>query len=376
MTRARSLAALAALALLALVVPSVRANAQADVRQVCVSSLPCVDLPNIPMLRRSVTNYVKFRGNLIDLVPPGNLISRSSGVTVSWVKAYHCDGLGCVEARVTVSPDVPLTNRVTIEFMGGIETAFSSGKASMSVIRGGEVTGIAQSPALGDWGQPVTVTLTGRDLGNAAVTPASGSISNLTSSFDRITFTHRASGTAATSVTYKAKDAGLAITNWMFDYRATGNAAIHGLRIDYRAASASASCIASTNPTVPQPTSPPAGSTLAFSSDPVKASVTVVWSGALTGAGSTASTPDTKYEYEVTPDYPAITLSGVSRTTSTTVSPTTATLSAAGATTAKSATVTLSRNQDYKGRVRATQCASTSAPTTGAYSAYSKFTVK
>jgi hypothetical protein len=372
MTRARSLATLV---LLALVVPTVRADAQAEVKQVCVSSLPCVDLPNVPMLRRSVTNYVTFKGPFIDQVAPANLRSNRSTVTVSFVRGYSCGGTGCVEAKLTVDSTFSLTDKVTLEF-GGLATVWTSGKVTMSVIRGGEIAEITQNPGLGDWGQLVTVTLTGRDLGNAQVTPASGTISNLSSRFDRIIFTHRASGTAGTSVNFKTRDAGLPISSWMFDYRATATAAAHGLKVDYRSATASAACIASTSPTVPQPTSPPAGSTLAFSSDPVRASVTVVWSGALTGAGSTASTPDTKYEYEVVPDYPAITLSGVSRTTSTTVSPTTGTLSAAGSTVSKSATVTLSRNQDYKWRVRATQCASTSAPTTGAYSAYSKFTVK
>ena len=373
MTRARSLAALC---LLVLAVPATRAAAQADVRQVCVSSLPCVDLPNVPMLRRSVTNYVKFRGNLIDQVAPHNIISNRSTVTVSFVKAYHCDGLGCVEARVTVSPDFSLNDKVTLEFMGGIATAFSSGRVTMSVIRGGEVTGIAQGPTLGNWGEPVTVTLTGRDLGNAKVTPASGAISNLSSRFDQITFTHTASGTASTAVTYRVKDAGLPLNDWMFDYRATGNAAIHGFKVDYRSAAAAAACIASTSPTVPQPTSPPAGSTLAFSNDPVKASVTLTWSAALSAAGSTVQTPDTRYEYEVAPDYPSITLSGATRTTNTLPSSTGTLLGAAGSTTTKSATVTLARNQDYKWRVRATQCASTSAPTVGAYSAYSKFSVK
>ena len=373
MIRARSLATLS---LLALAAPAARAAAQADVRQVCVSSLPCVDLPNVPMLRRSVTNYVKFRGNLIDQVAPHNIISNRSTVTVSFVKAYHCDGLGCVEARVTVSPDFSLTDKVTLEFMGGIATAFSSGRVTMSVIRGGEITGIAQSPTQGNWGEPVTVTLSGRDLGNAKVTPAKGTISNLSSSFDRITFTHIASGTASTAVAYRVKDAGLALTEWMFDYRATGEAAIHGLKVDYRSATAAAACIASTSPTVPQPASPPAGSTLAFSNDPVKASVTLAWSAALTASGSSAQTPDTRYEYEVAPDYPTVTLSGGTRTTSTLPSSTGTLLGASGATTAKSATVTLARNQDYKWRVRATQCASTSAPTVGTYSAYSKFSVR
>jgi hypothetical protein len=374
MTRARSLATLV---LLALVVPTVRADAQADVRQVCVSSLPCVDLPNIPMLRRSVTNYVKFRGNLIDLVDSFNILSNRSSVKVSFVKAYHCDGLGCVEAKLTVDSTFSLSDKVTIEFMGGLATAFSSGKVTMSVIRGGEITGITQAPAPGNWGDTVRVTLTGRDLGNATVTPASGTISNLSSRFDRIVFTHRASGTAGTSVNFKTRDAGLPISSWMFDYRATGTAAGHGLMVDYRAATATPSCIASTSPTVPQPTSPPAGSALAFSTDPVKASVSLGWTGSLTGAGSSATTPDTKYEYEVTTDLPSITLSGATRAASEPVTIVgTNLLGAAGSTTAKTATVTLARNQAFKWRVRAIQCASTSAPTTGAYSAYSKFSVK
>src|SRR5215204_1340340 len=370
MTRARFLPALA---LLALALPAERAAAQLSVTEVCVSSLPCVTLPNIPMLRRGVANYVKFKGTLLDLVPPGNLVVNRSNVSVSFVKAYSCDGVGCVDARVTVSPDFALTDRVTVEFLGGIALAFSTGRATMSVIRGGEITGISQLPAAGNWGEPVNVTLTGRDIGNAKVTPASGTISSLVSTSDRITFTHRASGTAATSVSYRVKDAGLALTEWMFDYRATGDAAIHGLKIDYRPASATTACIASTSPTVPQPQSPPAGSSLAFSNDPVKASVSLTWSAALTSAGASAQTPDTKYDYEVSPDYPSITLSGATRTTSTLSSSVGTTLGASGATTSKSATVTLARNQDYKWRVRATQCASTSSPTTGSFSAYSKF---
>ena len=68
---------------------------------------------------------------------------------------------------------------------------------TVAVDRRGEITAVTQAPSPGTWFGDVNATVTGRDIGNAAVEIAGHTVSAIVSGNTTLTFTAKANSTSA-----------------------------------------------------------------------------------------------------------------------------------------------------------------------------------
>lgn len=308
-------------------------------------------------IRRSAVTHVLLVRHLFDQTVPGasrgTISNENDGTTPS--------GMGFKEFDLTLPASDPLGD-MTIDFKGlAVEL-----KVTAAADRRGEITGFTQTPAQQQWGTPVRVSITGRDIGNAAVEIARHSITNLNSTSTALSFDAVATGTIASQT--------VGVVVWdKANSKALGTYIRPGQpqpMLSYLTATGSSSC--TTVPGLPAPnlSAPLNGSTQLFDSptNPIKARTTFSW--------SPVSDPEKKYLLHLE-KYPIPTSSGGAltggKTGSITLTPLTTTdyPVTAGTGTQVSAVYDLERNRLYKWRVRASNCA-----TDATWSTTYSFTVK
>jgi hypothetical protein len=305
-------------------------------------------------IRRSAVTHVLLVQHLFDRTIP----EVSRGTTKGENAGTTPNGIGFKEFDLTLPASDPLGD-LTISFKGVLAEL----KVTATADRRGEITGFAQTPAQPKWGVPVRVTMTGRDIGNAAVEVAQHSITNLNStnttlSFDAVATGSMAKQTVGVVVWDKANSKSLGT------YLRPGQ---QQPALSYLAEAGTASC--TTVPGLPGPTlsAPLNGATRQFNSptDPVKDRVTFKW--------SPIPDPEKKYVLRIE-KYLMTTSTGGGltggKTGSVSVAPLTVSeyLVTAGTGTVVSAIYDLERNRQYKWKVRGSNCGATTATWSLTYS--------
>lgn len=311
-------------------------------------------------IRRDITSHVLvFRHGMQSGVPTatrGTISNESSGIA---------NNIGYKEFDLTLSAGAALGDMSI-----SIKTVFSGDFTSLlAVDRRGEITAFTQTPTIARWGDPVQMSFTGRDIGNASARVGDHTVSGLVSTSTSLQLTAKAAITTARTkadVTAwdKANDPSLG------RYLRVGQP-VPG-QITYSTQTATAACTSVPGIGAPQLSQPATGAVMSFASatDPLKATVTFAW--------QQSGDPERKYILHV--ESALITTTSTTTTTTrtgstTTLAPLTSTDETVGpfSSTSPGASVTrqLTRNRTYKWRVRAVNCGQT-APWSGTGS----FTVK
>ena len=242
----------------------------------------------------------------------------------------------------------------------------------IAVDRKGEITTIVQAPAPGLWGSNVNVTVTGRDIGNAAVEIAGHTVSEINSGNTSLTFTTRATSTTArTSADMVIWDQ--ANSKTLGYYRLPGKA--FSGQLSYAVMSGSGPCTSVPNLGAPSLGAPASGAVIggfASPTSPVKADVTLSW--------QKVAAPLQSYLVHIETFVATNTLTspiGVKQTSTVTLNPlgTTEQTVIMPTSQAQQGNVTvgksLERHRTYKWKVRATNCEQSAA-----WSPLSTFTVQ
>ena len=329
------------------------------VNSVC-TSVACVAPSAQPRVRRGTTETLKLRGPFVDHV---NSVTAAGMTNVSFYKST-CGSEGCMDLRFTVpsGKDVGSLWKVTLN------TLTDNFAFNVRVARRGEITAVAQSPAEGVWGEDVRVKLTGLDIGNTRVLVPGSEVSSLdgaasTYGTDSVTFVVRGTGTAQTSSGFTAGDN--STTGLLGNYRFTTPTRT----IKYSAVAGQPACATTPGIGIPSLGSPPAGQILTFASEtsPVNATITLAWGPGYQGQFK----PSEQFIVEIgqaMADAGSRTTAGTLTTGTTTIFRTATYTTEQGV---MSKTLLLPRRVQYQWRVKAYNCG-----INGAYSAYSKFTVR
>jgi hypothetical protein len=238
---------------------------------------------------------------------------------------------------------------------------------TLAVDRRGEITAFTQTPSPARWGDPVQVSFTGRDIGNASARVGDHTVSGIVSTSTSLQLTAKAAITTARTradVTAwdKANSASLG------RYVRVGQP-VPG-QITYSTEAAPAVCTSVPGIGAPQLSQPATGAVMSFASatSPLMATVSFAW--------PQSGDPQRKYILHL--ESALITTNTITTTrtgSTTTLAPLTSSDVTVGpfSSTSPGASVTrqLTRNRAYKWRVRAVNCGQT-APWSGT----SSFTVK
>lgn len=323
------------------------ASAQLRVDEVCtVVSTACVAPDRKPAIRRGVTEIIKIKGPFVNQTNLSGVTTGNPGVTVSRVVGTNCGAIGCLDMTVKVVADHNLGIRLVPIF---IKNIFGTTAFNVYIVRRGEITDMIQNPADAVWGNSVGVTIRGYDIGNTRASVARSGVYNHVeapsgSGLGTTTFTVVAGETTtpstSTGVTLGDDD----VSGIPGNYRFTSTKRT----VDYRPATATSNCATTPGIAAPAPSTPTNGQIFTFTTtNPVQASITLTWSASQSLFKSTE-----QYIVEVGP-----------------IGGTAAVYTTAQGITSKA--LSLSRNTNYRWRVRAWNCGQ-GAP----FSAYSNFTVQ
>lgn len=268
----------AALASVFLVVLPNAMSAQLAVSEVCTSaSTACVGPGNKPAIRRGATETIKIKGPFVNHTLISGVSTGNSNVTISKVVGSACGTTGCLDMTLTVKSAHPLSIRLVPIF---IRNAFGSTAFNAFIVRKGEVTLVRQNPDPAIWGQRVTMTLAGNDIGNTrAAVPGNGVYNHVEADagfgFDSTTFDVVAGGTQTSNsigITLGDDDVSGIAGNYRFTTaRRT---------VEYRPATAAASCVSTPGIGAPSLQSPSNTQVFVGSAlDPLNTSVALRWGG-------------------------------------------------------------------------------------------------
>ena len=312
-----------------------------------------------PRVRRDMTTHVIVFRHFVDGAVP-----ITTNGTISNERNGTAGGIGYKEFDLTLSANAPLGDMIIT-----LNSIVNDYTLRLAVDRRGEVTGVSQTPNPARWGDPVQVTMTGRDIGNASLQVRDHTVSGVTGTTTTLAYTAKASiTTARTSADVTVWDKANAVN--LANYVRVGQP-VPG-QVLYSTAAAAPTCTSMPSIAAPLLTSPAGGAVMSFASptDPLKATVSMSW--------PQSGDPQRKYILHVENSM----ISATTPTTTVTKSGSTATVAPLGSTdetvgpfsassAAASVTRQLTRNRVYKWKVRAVNCGQ-SAP----WSAVGTFTVK
>lgn len=329
------------------------------VNSVC-TSIACVAPSSQPRVRRGTTETLKIRGPYVDHV---NSVSVAGMTNVSYFKST-CGSEGCMDLRFTVPQGMNVGSLSTVI----LKTLTDATVFNVRVARRGEISAVTQTPAEGVWGEDVRVKLTGLDIGNTRVVVPGSEVSDLDGAAsaygtDSVTFVVRGTGTAQTSSGITAGDNGT--TGVLGNYRYTTPTRT----IKYSALAGQPACATTPGIGIPSTRSPVAGQVFTFASEtsPVNATITLTFGPGFQGQFK----PTEQFMVEIgqaMADAGSRTTAGTFTTATTTIFRTATYTMGQGI---LSKTLTLPRRVQYQWRVKAYNCGMN-----GAYSAYSRFTVR
>ncbi|MEP6733249.1 MAG: hypothetical protein ABJE10_21580 [bacterium] len=117
-------------------------------------------------LRRGTTSSVTIVKDFIDLVPFGLINVRNGGTIVSRTNGRNAQGKGFITVKISVSATQQVGSTITLD-------VGASDHFNFSVERTGELTAVAlaPNPSTVVAGTPVTINVTGTDLGTPALVP-------------------------------------------------------------------------------------------------------------------------------------------------------------------------------------------------------------
>jgi hypothetical protein len=323
-----------------------------------------------PRIRRGVTTHFLLVRHSAEGYK--NFIQQSQGSIsnqVSGLDANELPPIGWLSWDLTLAETATLGN-MTLAF-GPVGLFLDPWTMTVAVDRRGEITAVTQAPSPGAWFNDVNVTVTGRDIGNAAVEIAGHTVSAVNSGNTSLTFTAKATSTSAkTTVDMAIWDKANSKTLGIYPF--PGRAFSGSLA--YLTQSATGTCTSVPGLAAPMLQAPATGAVIGFASptDPVRADVSFSWQ----------KVPDPKQSYTLRletftatstitgptggRDAGTVTLSPLGATEQTVLMPTSQ-ASAPTVTTVKS----LTRNRTYKWKVRGTNCGQSAN-----WSTLGSFTVK
>jgi hypothetical protein len=255
--------------------------------------------------------------------------------------------IGFTRIRVTV----PRT-----QALGSATLAFGNYPAKMffgvRVVRRGLVTNMQPANAVA--GTSVNMRLDGDDIGDARVTVVNNTISNLSATDSRVTFTMKSSSASATKVNILAADGqGTQFRLGQFPFVPV---------FEYTSQTGIASCTSIPGLLAPTPQGPANGTVFDTAAHavgtplPTKTRVTLRWQPAQNGRKDAQGRPIDQHILEVKVSYPTLSGASTSRTGSTTIPSLATTTTDTLAAGVLSSTRDLNRPGTYSWRVRTVNC--------------------
>ena len=197
-----------ALVLLAVAMPApVAAQAPAGlpvITSVChAGTTVCKSPPYVLQVRRGVTGTLVYKGK--NIAQMTKVHSPVATVTGTRVRSYACGDSDCVEMSIAVSSSFDLGTNNPVRLTLASESGASISN-HLAVLRLGRIESFTASPQSPPWGTPVTVTVRGSDIGNALVSVMNSTVSNVSSSDDRVTFVATGTGAHQSSTPFTIRE--------------------------------------------------------------------------------------------------------------------------------------------------------------------------
>lgn len=220
-----------------------------------------------PRLRRGGTIRLTVVRNGINFTDRTGLVQQNTGVT--FVAEGNTGGIGFITVDINLA-GAGLVDRILRfpHITGGFAP-------TVAIVRRGEILDMSQAPDPAPWGGNVSITVTGRDIGNAGVEVPGHTVSVLSNSDTELKLTARATGTTPlATAAVQAWDKG-------FTKLAVRYADIDApTAIAYAAQAGTAPCVQLPSIEAPTLSGPPnggVGTEFASATDPIKANTVFAW---------------------------------------------------------------------------------------------------